>query len=633
MSKVTFLESISLRPCQLEHLKRLLFILRSSPVAFDLTPMGHGKTFIAGGIIEAWEYEKVFVVCPALLELHWRAILSGNGSVLRPTAMKTFTIISYETLHGLIRAGEEGIAISHPYLTAQVKNATTSAKKERSPNIRTPSNVEYEATDVLKELCQARTLFIFDEIHKTKNIATNTHASVATIIKTIRAAYPIEDNMSRAVLLSGTIFDSAYYAVNTMVMIGIMNSHLLTRYDRILRTFHSTGLSELINYCHYQVKNLTLSDPVGDYGQGKIRTQRDAEQVAYTTIVQEIMPSLSSSIKIADEKGARRITRRAPLNPSAYNPQEITITDTASAAERELSETHAVVKMALLDQTVGGGPGANLEIELDCKNLFVHLTPENTIRLHEMMTSLSATTSKVTATHRPSKLPAPLSIPVARAKHHLTAIETLKREVFVKYAIKKITEHPYSKVVIAVNFLETVDWVTAQLRAHPLLKDCVRVLTGKITSKKVRDTIVTDFQANTGTVRVIVAITRVIAIGLSLDDQYGEGEGPGTARRRFVFVSPSFFAIDQHQFIRRFYRADTKSSPFIRFIYGKPYKNTREDKASVILSQRVGSSARVISALASRAIVIRSTTPANAVDSIMYSDEIPSEHEQSEPEP
>ena len=621
----SYLEAVSKRPCQVEQLKRLLHILSMSHVALDLTPMGHGKSFVSIAIAEAWAYQNIVVICPSKIAYIWDDLLKKKTTA--PNGLPTPTnitsrIITFETLREPNRCDLLDATIVETGKSKQL----------------TKRKIDFFPTPKLKELVKGRTLFIFDEIHAAKNITTSTHAACSTVIRAVGAVGSVSENMGRCVLLTGTLFDTPDLAVNLMVMTGILKSPSLISYNRSLKTTIHTGLSDLSVYIHVVLRKKSLdTEVVGNFGQRGVLTKKTAADAAFNMILQYIIPSISSSTKVASEIAEKSLPPKTPL--------VITKTGTDKFIP-------SVVKMAISDTTTGGGPSETNKIFLNVRNLFIPISEKSKETYSEALNQViqkiedaeaEAEKKKAAAVEKNRikeeekmnldnlvnikqrkpvfkiKKPETLQVKIrgtnlANVNKKLAQVESAKCEIFTRKAIQALTQHPNKKVVIALNYLDNIETVYQNLNKAALAGEFtftpgkespVSVLTGQVLNEE-RSQMVKAFQAPNTQTRVLVASLRVISLGISLDDQHGSFP-------RFILVSPSYYAIDQHQFIRRFYRANTQSEPVVRTVFGEKTGKLREDQ--------------VLMSLATKAAILRATAPIGASDKILYSDEILSEHE------
>ena len=124
-----------------------------------------------------------------------------------------------------------------------------------------------------------------------------------------------------------------------------------------------------------------------------------------------------------------------------------------------------------------------------------------------------------------------------------------------RVAIKRLKDSPKSKVVISVNFNDNVEKLKEILKDYNPL-----VLIGSV-DKRARQPIIDKFQANNLEYRVLIGNTSVIAVGLDLDDKFGNIP-------RYAYISPNYSTLNLQQVIYRFYRSDTKGASYVRFFYG-----------------------------------------------------------------
>lgn len=139
--------------------------------------------------------------------------------------------------------------------------------------------------------------------------------------------------------------------------------------------------------------------------------------------------------------------------------------------------------------------------------------------------------------------------------------------IFVRIAEKLLNQNDTNKIVIFFDFDEPIN-NTANLLAqyNPV------IINGKI-NKKERPQLISKFQENNSDCRLLIFNMSVGCAGISLDDTDGK-------YKRFALGAPNYHISRMHQMSRRFYRANTKSSPYILFIYG----NCGTEETSIINS-------------------------------------------------
>lgn len=138
--------------------------------------------------------------------------------------------------------------------------------------------------------------------------------------------------------------------------------------------------------------------------------------------------------------------------------------------------------------------------------------------------------------------------------HALMRVEAAKSDIFIRLAQRKLEREPNCQVIVFLNYNGTIERVGAGLAAYSPL-----VLKGTCSDAQ-RRRIVRAFQSGEG--RLLISNTKVGGVGLNLQDLVGE-------RKRYVFGSPTYSAIDIHQAVGRVYREGTLTQPEIRWVYGE----------------------------------------------------------------
>lgn len=570
-----------LYPHQKEHLKRLLGVFSEFPYAFDLTPMGGGKTYVGCSIVQAWKYKHVVVVCPVSVSGVWKDAFASEHFKVDNSLISTPKIMSYEELRG----HKPSIAIKKATSPKSPLRSLFESEEEEVKEILLPHGllhaketagktvgkvgIEYRASERLVEICKEGVIFIIDESYRVKNASAAVHEAVATITHTIAGV----SSLSRILFLTGTLIDKQEQALNIVSLIGATRGPEMCSYDRVMRSIRLTGALDLIQFCKTKIDKLPKEAHPPDYGQRFITDRKEAATFCYNLLIKRILPRISSAMEIQKENiiGKDDIVGE-PTSPVAKTKRKLVVVDTPDDADTIEKE-----------EDVDNEDDIDAKKKwLDCQNLFAKISKEEEIELLKTVEELERllvkpppngtkkATSPTSSPRKPRviKRVAPSTVSQTKEKldwkeikRILMYAEKQKTNTFVRLAFDTLTKVPNSKVVIAVNHIETVEEVIKGLRKLLPPEMEIGMVDGSVRGTK-RDKIFKLFQQPDESLRVIVANMTVIALGISLDDQ--DGRFP-----RFAFASPSYFAINMHQFVRRFYRANTKGVATVRFVYGK----------------------------------------------------------------
>ena len=147
---------------------------------------------------------------------------------------------------------------------------------------------------------------------------------------------------------------------------------------------------------------------------------------------------------------------------------------------------------------------------------------------------------------------------LADVQQALIMIETAKIGTIMRIVRYKIQSNPNMKVVVCVNYLNTIKTLSTYLSdLSPL------VLTGAVNNHK-RIQLLQEFQQSNTDHRLLIANTSLCGTGVDLDDQHGNYP-------RFCLVNPNYSTIMLHECYSRFNRKNTMSDSTIQFLYMKEH--------------------------------------------------------------
>jgi superfamily II DNA or RNA helicase len=155
----------------------------------------------------------------------------------------------------------------------------------------------------------------------------------------------------------------------------------------------------------------------------------------------------------------------------------------------------------------------------------------------------------------------------------LKDLEKAKLPLFVRKAKEILENDDYGKVVLFVNYIESLDYLKNEFKEYGVVD-----IQGKLSVEE-RSKNINAFQEPTSNIRVIVGTTLTGGVGVNLHDI--DGRFPRT-----MFITPSFSMIEIHQATGRIYRVGTKSNANVRFVYGNIPSKNEESKIINALARK-----------------------------------------------
>ena len=136
----------------------------------------------------------------------------------------------------------------------------------------------------------------------------------------------------------------------------------------------------------------------------------------------------------------------------------------------------------------------------------------------------------------------------------LVAIERAKIPTLARVAADRLRAHPTAKVVLCVNYTDSVEELKGLLAPYAPL-----VLDGRV-AKEARARIIAAFQRPDAERRVLVGNVHVCSTGIDLDDKHG-------GFPRLCLVNPNYSTLTIHQLGHRFLRMDTRGDSEFHMVY------------------------------------------------------------------
>ncbi|GAQ91643.1 hypothetical protein KFL_008240040 [Klebsormidium nitens] len=176
----------------------------------------------------------------------------------------------------------------------------------------------------------------------------------------------------------------------------------------------------------------------------------------------------------------------------------------------------------------------------------------------------------------------------------LVKIESSKVRTFARVALKALRSNSQQKVVICVNYNDSLQSLQDLLAAYSPL-----VLNGAV-PKQERKHIIDKFQLPADEHRVLLGNVSVCSTGIDLDDKDG-------AWPRLALISPNYSTLTLYQLGHRFQRMDTKSEGTVHMVFAKHAHELP-----------------ILNALSRKGAVMRETTPEQVNAGIKFPGDFPS---------
>ena len=377
---------------------------------------------------------------------------------------------------------------------------------------------DFTYTQKYLDMIKEGTLLVIDEIQNVKNM-NNQLDACKELIRPIIEAYNCDKNSpSRVVLLSGSPVDKKVQIVHFYRLLNIMVNDRLSVYNPQTREIMWRGMKEIEEYC---VKNFS-----------KVRTDEIKQSIGmdprypsyYGWMLESYCYSLFKKLII-------------PKFSNAMEPVKIPVV---------ITKRNAYYAM---------GDKTNTELLKKGVGLLKQATRFN----HENQT--------VDMGHNGAES-------LRGITRALILIETSKIKLFARIAQKALDTNPKQKVVICVNYTETINDLLALLSKYNPLR-----LDGSMSHIR-RGEVLKNFQSGNTTNRLLVGNITVCSSGIDLDDQHG-------TYPRLCLVSPNYSTILLYQLSHRFHRINTKSNSLIHFVLCKeatelPILNALARKSNVM---------------------------------------------------
>jgi microcystin-dependent protein len=385
-----------------------------------------------------------------------------------------------------------------------IRNDFTVDMPQENGMMRRVDKYNFTTTEGFRQLVEEGVLLVLDEFQQIKNDCAQTEAC-ETLILDIFESFQRGNGKSRVLLLSGSPIDKECQAVRLFKTLGIM------RHPKIVSGHQFAGINEIVRYLHDAFRSRSKQKGNFFILQTSSRYIREAGNGMYHQYAW----------------GAQRYAFELFVHVVKAN---------ATSAMDPLRSDDGVV--------------------LNKYNGYFHLNEEaNLEKMRKAVEDLTELRELQTRMRTEAPVAGTGATIIRQMMRLLIVVETSKIDTFARLARTQLESHPCKKVVLGVNFLDTIaDLSTLLAEYDPLIFDGSKTI-------KQRTDILAKFQSPSTEYRVLIGNTSVLSSGIDLDDK--DGGYP-----RVCYVSPNFKTIDIYQLGHRFKRGlDTRSSTDIYMVY------------------------------------------------------------------
>ena len=233
-------ESLELLPDQVDHVNLLEHYMKVNYfIVRDTSGTGSGKSICAMKLSERLNLP-IFLVATRDINQAWED--KYNQFKTTSTLKEKLT---YEALGGKTNKKEQWITLKHGYL---IRRDEMSVQILHKGTIReTTKNFAkhyFKITEKLLNVIRSGVIFVFDEVHKIKNVTISSKAALA-IIKAVLD--PSNGNHSRVIFLSASPMDKDTQAINIFRLLGALT---LERPFDTVPTYGEGYIQEALLFCN-----------------------------------------------------------------------------------------------------------------------------------------------------------------------------------------------------------------------------------------------------------------------------------------------------------------------------------------------------------------------------------------------
>lgn len=530
-------EDIQILAHQKAHVSALSTVLERNFFAMDLSPMGTGKTYVATHICAARKIPHVVVVAPLSVLPKWNHMAATYGLPLRHAVSycSLRSVKCKQPKHGLLRRVDKLVEV-----TDEATGETTRTER-----------VEFYATPEWTRMIDEGVLLVVDEIQNVKNVSSQ-FLSVKELIRAIvrpesedgePLARDPSSNPSRILLLSGTPVDKHDQIVNLYRVVGALTQNL-GMYNHARHRVEARGYRELLTF-HERL----IDSPAEQYGIREF--YRFFNQ---PTIASQHARAWAGRGCTAAHAFYGNTTATQQIAYSALVTYEAHMSMDASRHFRD--PLYALFRHVFCKRVASAMPPPRTDCRIWKRNAYYAVPQESRELLMSGVSMLRRTTQFDASTGEVHIAAADRRNTFHGISRALQMIETAKIPMFARIAKETLSNMPHQKVVICVNYTDTIVDLVEELRAFSPL-----VLQGSTTAVE-RDRVLRRFQDNSTTHRLLIGNVHCLSTGIDLDDKHGNFP-------RLALISPNYSIITLHQLCYRFLRTGTCSDSEVHFVFGR----------------------------------------------------------------
>jgi len=190
---------------QIEHVEKITYSLITYNRALDLSDAGTGKTYSSVAVCKTFGW-KPFIICPKSVIFSWI-------NVLKLMNCDFYGITNYESLQNCKYFNKDGEKIKAKFLIKEETNDTNNNESDETEEDEEKIKYSYKWIDseIPKDI-----IFIFDEVHKSKNISTNNGKLISKLS---------ELKHIKILMLSATVVDKPKYFILTGYILGLYEKY------------------------------------------------------------------------------------------------------------------------------------------------------------------------------------------------------------------------------------------------------------------------------------------------------------------------------------------------------------------------------------------------------------------------